>query len=129
MRAFKALGALAIGIDLEPGDRNEHVLYGDFHDPKFPEGCFDRVFTNAIDHVYELDRLFCAVERLLAPAGLFYVEMAKIAPGRYEVLDTADLRPIITKGQERFDLLFEQEVRNRTCSFDWSGRLVCLRRR
>lgn len=129
VRAFKSLGALAIGIDLEPGEKNEHVLYGDFHDIKFPDGCFDRIFTNAVDHVYELDRFLRDVDRLLAPGGLLYAEMAQIRPGRYEVLDTSDLRPIIAKGQEHFDLVFEREIRNVTHYVDWSGRLVCFRKR
>jgi hypothetical protein len=31
VRAFKKLNALAIGIDIQPGDKNKDVLHGDFH--------------------------------------------------------------------------------------------------
>lgn len=41
VRAFKSLGAVAVGIDLEPGRGNMDVIHGDFHAVPFPTASFD----------------------------------------------------------------------------------------
>jgi SAM-dependent methyltransferase len=126
VRAFKALGALAVGIDIAPGTDNPHVLHGDFHDIQFPDGCFDVAFTNSIDHVYDLDRFLREVVRVLKPAGSFYLECAEVNPRRYEVLDTSDSQAILDKVREFFDVDSEAELVNETSYVNWPGRLYRL---
>ena len=41
VRAFTAMGALSIGIDLNPGPNNAYVLPGDFHHLQFAQSVFD----------------------------------------------------------------------------------------
>ena len=84
MRAFKSLGALAVGIDIEPGPQNPDVLYGDFHQIRFPDGSFDVAFTNVIDHVFALERFLDEVSRVLLPDGVFYVELGRGKVGQYQ---------------------------------------------
>ena len=48
VRAFRRLGALALGVDLEPGLNNRHVLPGDVHALQFADGVFDYAFTNIL---------------------------------------------------------------------------------
>ena len=43
VKAFLDLGAVAIGIDLNPGENNRYVVYGDFHDLQFASGSIDVV--------------------------------------------------------------------------------------
>jgi SAM-dependent methyltransferase len=74
VRAFRDIGSFAVGIDLEPGRTNDAVLYGDFHALGFPDHCVDLVFTNSLDHVFDLKRLLGEVHRVLVPGGFFVSE-------------------------------------------------------
>ena len=74
VRAFRDIGAFAVGIDLEPGRNNDAVVYGDFHALNFPDHCVDLVFTNSLDHVFDLERLLREVSRVLVPDGYFVSE-------------------------------------------------------
>ena len=55
MRAFRALGAMALGIDLNPGPSNPIVLEGDFHRLPFADAVFDLVYR--ITRMYSATRL------------------------------------------------------------------------
>ena len=46
VRALTRLGALAIGIDFNPGFRNTHVLWGDASSLQFANATFRHVYTN-----------------------------------------------------------------------------------
>jgi SAM-dependent methyltransferase len=89
VKALHALGYFAVGIDLNPGENNLYVLPGDFHAIVFPDGSVDAVYTNALDHVFDLDKVLREVARLLRPGGLFVVDMLPgfeegFIPGAYE---------------------------------------------
>jgi SAM-dependent methyltransferase len=89
VKAFLDLGAVAIGIDLNPGDNNRYVVYGDFHDLQFASGSIDVVYTNSLDHAFDLERIAKEVLRVLKPDGLFIVEAVQgrdqgINPGFFE---------------------------------------------
>ena len=82
---------LAIGIDLNPGENNRFVVVGDFHALQFPEGVFDVVFTNSLDHVFELGKVVDEARRVLKPGGIFVAEVVRGSkdkngrePGAYE---------------------------------------------
>lgn len=128
VRAFKTLGALALGIDIEPGDKNLHVLHGDFHDLQFPDSCFDFAFTNVVDHVLHLDRFVSEVARVLKQEGQFLVELAQVKPGNYEVLDTSDLQPILKPFYQCFSLESQSPVLNKTQYVNWEGQLLQFRK-
>lgn len=74
VRAFVDQGAFAVGIDLQPGPSSRHVLTGDFHDLQFAEASVDVVFTNSLDHAFELKRILGEVRRVLKPGAHFVVE-------------------------------------------------------
>lgn len=75
VRAFIEQGSFAVGIDLNPGKKNRYVLVGDFHDLQFADNTVDVVYTNSLDHAFELDRLMAEVLRVLAPGGHFILEI------------------------------------------------------
>lgn len=92
-QAFIDKGCVAIGIDLNPGEKNKYVVAGDFHKIQYPDASFDVVFTNALDHVFELDRVLEELRRVLKPSGLFVAEIVRGSkddggrePGEYEAL-------------------------------------------
>lgn len=74
VKAFLDLGCFAVGIDINPGENNHFVLHGDFHSIQFPDGVVDVVFTNSLDHVFDIQQVLNEVRRVLKSNGLFVVE-------------------------------------------------------
>jgi SAM-dependent methyltransferase len=102
VEALIGLGYFAVGIDLNPGADNPYVLRGDFHKIVFADGSVDAVYTNALDHVFDLDKVLGEVRRLLRPGGLFVVDLIfgydeGHIPGEFEATYWRDSREIITK--------------------------------
>jgi SAM-dependent methyltransferase len=119
-RAFTRLGALAIGVDLEPGPENPFVLPGDVHQLQFADGVFDYAFTNILDHVLDLEVFFEEVERVLRPDGRLIVELADVGMGQYEVTDLRDGR-VRAALDTRLRLIDERPITNKTDYTDWAG--------
>jgi SAM-dependent methyltransferase len=78
VKAFLDLGAFAVGIDLNPGKENRYVVHGDFHELQYAPDSIDVVYTNSLDHVFDIDRLAKEVLRVLKPDGLFLVEAGRV---------------------------------------------------
>lgn len=74
VRAFIDHGAFAVGIDLKPLPASRHVLNGDFHELQFADASVDVVFTNSLDHAFDLERILGEVRRVLKPDAHFVVE-------------------------------------------------------
>jgi SAM-dependent methyltransferase len=89
VRALRDLHHFAVGIDLNPGKDNSYVHYGDFHAIPFGDGTVDAVYTNALDHVFDLERVMKEVHRVLRTGGIFVADIIPgydegQLPGRYE---------------------------------------------
>ena len=102
VRALHDLGYFAIGIDLNPGERNPCVLPGDFHRIVFPDGAVDVIYTNALDHVFSLEELVGEVRRLLRPGGVFVADLELgseegFIPGEYESAMWRDHQALIDR--------------------------------
>jgi SAM-dependent methyltransferase len=103
VRAFIDQGAFAVGVDLNPGVENRYVVVGDFHDLQFADGSVDWVFTNSLDHAFDLDRILAEVKRVLRPGGGFIVEAnvsnddGSAPAGPYETMVWKDLTPLLDR--------------------------------
>jgi SAM-dependent methyltransferase len=100
VRALHELGHFAVGIDLQPGPDNRYVLPGDFHETVFPDGSVDAVYTNALDHVFDLERVLREVERLLRCDGLFVADIELgydegFIPGEFEATHWRDRQTLV----------------------------------
>ena len=87
--ALQALGHFAVGIDLNPGHDNAYVLPGDFHDIVFPDRSVDAIYTNVMDHIFDLDKVMMEINRLLTPGGVFITDLIQgfeegFIPGEFE---------------------------------------------
>ncbi len=105
VRALHALGYFAIGIDLSPGQSNPYVLPGDFHNLVFPDGSVDAVYTNTLDHVFDLDKMIGEIRRLLRPEGIFVADVLRgfdegFTPGAFESTHWRDSDAFVEKIRE-----------------------------
>lgn len=94
VRALLQLRYFAVGVDLNPGSGNQYVLSGDFHHLVFPDASVDAVYTNSLDHAFDLERVVREVRRVLRPGGLFVIDLVRgfdegFVPGEFEALHWA----------------------------------------
>lgn len=75
VEAFISLGHFAVGIDLNAGASNRYVVTGDFHKLQYADRSVDCVYTNCLDHAFDVARIAREAARVLKPSGLFIVEM------------------------------------------------------
>jgi ubiquinone/menaquinone biosynthesis C-methylase UbiE len=78
----------AKGIDLNPGPDNPFVLPGDFMHMEYPDSSIDLIYSNCLDHSFDLDGFFREHARVIKPDGLVLYEImldCKERAGSYEV--------------------------------------------
>ena len=127
VRAFIDSGAFAVGIDLNPGRENKYVMSGDFHDLQFHDHTIDIVYTNSLDHAFDLDRIMSEVKRVLVNGGVLICEVrtGEVGGGRgfYESLSWESVEDLITRIASSGFLLA------RRTSFDlpWTGDQLLFR--
>jgi SAM-dependent methyltransferase len=128
--AFIDLGCFAIGVDLNPGNENRYVLHGDFHNLQFPDHSIKHVFTNALDHVFDLATVLKEVRRVLVPSGSFIAEIVRGShdvdgrePGLFESY-WWDYATDVVAVIERHGFKIEQR---RRFSYPWQGDQMIFR--
>lgn len=83
VRAFLDLGCFAVGIDLYPKS-NPYVLYGDFQNIQFPNESVDIVYTNSLDHAFDIPKIIREIKRVLRPNGYMVLEIVQGSSGGQE---------------------------------------------
>jgi SAM-dependent methyltransferase len=120
--AFQQLGCFAVGIDLNPGKANPYVLHGDFHATRFPPASVDVIYTNALDHVYDLGQVLKEAKRLLRPQGVLIVEATTKRPGEWESFVWASQDALLAAIEaEGFNLLHRAPI-----EVPWPGETFVL---
>ena len=102
--AFINLGCFAVGIDLNPGAANRYVVTGDFHDLQYADRTVDVVYTNSLDHAFDLDRILEQVARVLKKDGRFIVEIVDPngnGPGDYEAIWWSSIDDVVSLIERR----------------------------
>lgn len=74
VKAFRNVGCFAVGIDLNPGLNNQYVMYGDFHNILFSDKSVDVIYTNSLDHLFNIDKMFNEINRILKSKGYIIIE-------------------------------------------------------
>ena len=130
-KAFIDLGCFTVGIDLNPGAENAHVVYGDFHNLQFADESIDYVFTNSLDHAFNLERIIAEIVRVLKPGGRLLAEIVGGSkdphgrePGEYESLwwdNASDVLDVICGAGLT-------QISARRFEYPWGGELVVFRR-
>lgn len=65
----------AYGIDLNPGPDNHIVRQGDFMNIDLPEGSLDLLYTNCVDHAFDLEKMMAEHARVLKASGFLLYDM------------------------------------------------------
>ena len=119
-KAFINLGHFAIGIDLNPGLENRYVVVGDFHQLQFADASVDVVYTNALDHAFDLGRILAEVKRVLKPDGRFIADIVdpeQRGPGDFEATWWPNIAAVVTEiGKTGFSLATQTGI-----DFPWAG--------
>ena len=129
VKAFLDLGAFAIGIDLNPGEENRYVVQGDFHDLQFAPGSLDVVYTNSLDHAFDIERIAKEVSKVLKPDGFFVVEAVQ---GRDQGVNPGFFESFFWKNIDELVHLFEKAgftvVRRTPITRPWPGEQICFQK-
>jgi SAM-dependent methyltransferase len=128
VKAFIDLGAFAVGIDLNPGKANRYVVVGDFHELQYADQSVDVVFTNSLDHAFDLDRIVTEVRRVLTPGGLFIAEAMKgeetgPSPAFYESYYWSSVEEL----WKRIGSVGFEEVTRTGFDYPYPGEQICFR--
>jgi SAM-dependent methyltransferase len=76
VRAFIDCGLFAVGIDILPLVKR-FVLKGDFQDLLFAPQSVDVVFTNSLDHAYDIEGVLEQIVKVVKPSGLVIIEVPR----------------------------------------------------
>lgn len=68
----------AYGIDLNPGPNNRLVRPGDFQHLENADGSVDLVYSNSVDHAFDLDAFFGEHARVLKPNGFALYDVQRV---------------------------------------------------
>jgi SAM-dependent methyltransferase len=127
VKAFLDLGCFAIGIDLNPGKDNRYVVQGDFHDLQFAPKSVDVVYTNSLDHAFDINRIAQEILKVLKPEGLVIVEAVQ---GRDQGVNPGFFESFFWKNIDELILLFEnagfKTTRRANIALPWPGEQICF---
>lgn len=127
VKAFVDLGCFAIGIDLNPGKENRYVVQGDFHDVQFASDSVDVVYTNSLDHAFDVNRIAKEVLRVLKPDGMFIAEAVQgsaqgVNPGFFESFFWKNIDELIGA----FEKAGFHVTRRTSIMQPWPGEAICF---
>jgi len=77
----------AYGIDLEPGPNNKYVKKGDFMNIDCEDSSIDMIYSNAIDHAFDLEAFFTEHSRVIKDFGLIIYDIPNHHSGAFEAVE------------------------------------------
>lgn len=93
----------AFGIDLNPGPNNKLVVKGDFMNLNFKDNSIDAIYSNCIDHAFNLNDFFREQARVLKPEGYAIYDISQQEEGGpFEAVEWESDEQIIDLIQQYF---------------------------
>ncbi len=77
----------AYGIDLEPGPNNKYVKKGDFMNIDCEDSSIDMIYSNSIDHAFDLEAFFSEHSRVIKDSGLIIYDIPYQHGGAFEAVE------------------------------------------
>lgn len=99
VKVFNELGIFTIGIDLNPGENNKYVVIGDASEIQYSDNLVDIVYTNSLDHFFEIDKVLAEIKRVLKSNGLFILLAAspeKVKDDKYGAIYWDDIKQVLS---------------------------------
>lgn len=130
VKVFNDLGVFAIGIDLNPGKDNKYVVTGDVSNIQYSDNLVDMVYTNSLDHFFELDKVLSEIKRVLKPNGLFIILVASpetVKDDKYGAIYWDDIKPVLSYFDTNYG--FETITRISADANGWFSDFVIMRLR
>ena len=127
VEAFQKMGLFAVGIDINPGDKNPYVLFGDFSCPIFGNGTIQNIYTNSLDHVFDLEPHLNQIKQQLVPNGHFFLDLVNgteqgYSPGAFEACWWDHTDDVINLLKERFEIVSREPI-----EIPWPGESIVMR--
>jgi len=103
------------------------VVQGDFHDLQFAPQSVDVVYTNSLDHAFDIDRIAAEVLKVLKPEGLLVVEAVQgrdqgVTPGFFESFFWSNIDELISV----FERAGFKVTRRAPMTHPWPGEAICF---
>lgn len=120
----------ALGIDLNPGPDNPYVVCGDFMQLEYDDESVDLVYSNCVDHAFDLSRFFAEHARVLGPTGFAMYEIAAVEnAGSFESVQWDEERTVIKEMLNHFSSVAHVEIEGwwKWILLQKSGRTQCHR--
>ena len=97
--AFRRIGfEKTFGIDLNPGPDNNYVITKDFHNTGFEDVSFDIIYSNAIDHSFDLEKLSKEIHRIIKSDGFVILDISHL---------TKDCSSVITSSSKYESVIWD----------------------
>lgn len=100
----------AWGIDLNPGPDNPWVKPGDFMNLDAEDSTLDLIYSNCVDHAFDLDAYFREHSRALKPAGYALYDLALQEGGAFEAVEWDQPDQVIPLMLQHFHAIEKLEV-------------------
>ena len=129
VKAFIDLQCFSVGIDISTCQKNKYVLYGDLHDLQFADRSVDAIYTNCLDHVFDLENVIKEMKRVLKDNGRIIIDAAHGTEegtilGEYESFHWSTVDSLLTK----LDSLGLDLLSSENFSYPWNGVMLFLTR-
>lgn len=99
----------AYGIDLNPGPDNKLVRVGDFMRLENENNSLDLVYSNCIDHAFNVNGFLAEQFRVVKPSGYVLLDIGLTAGGAFEAVEWDSELPVIMKILEYFKKIIRVE--------------------
>lgn len=104
----------AYGIDLNPGPANPYVRSGDFMHLAETDHSIDLIYTNSLDHAFNLDQFLSEQVRVLKPNGYLLLDLPRYSgtrrPGAFEAIGWDSETDVINQIKPHFQSIERTQV-------------------
>ena len=103
VHALRNLNYDAIGIDIFVTKNNKYVHYGEFEKIPYENKTFDAIYTNSVDHIFNIKKTVNEIDRVLKKGGYLLINLMKGIDEGHDMAGTFE--SLVWK--KRSDVLFK----------------------
>jgi SAM-dependent methyltransferase len=102
----------AIGLDLNPGPENPYVRKGDFMALDYPDNSVDMIYTNCVDHAFDLEKFFKEHARVIKPGGyaIYDIGALDLGLGVFEAVNWSSPDSVLLQAFQHYKNIYKVET-------------------